>query len=110
MNCRQRTSYGWAAAAVTYRISVRPSGTGWATSFYKVQLGLMPNNYKHMSSVGAGAVEIRVQDEDGIARLMYVAKFDDFVHVLHVFTKKTQTTPQSDIEIAKKRYGEAKSG
>ena len=41
----------------------------------RVQMGLMPNNYKPISAVGPGAYEIRVQDADGIARLMYVAKF-----------------------------------
>ena len=41
----------------------------------RVQLGLMPNNFKPKPTVGAGTYEIRVSDEDGIARLMYVAKF-----------------------------------
>jgi len=47
---------------------------------------------------------------DGIARLMYVAKFHDTVCVLHVFTKKSQKTTKTDIDIAKKRYREAKDG
>jgi phage-related protein len=76
----------------------------------RVQLGLRPNNYRPMSTVGPGTVEIRVADAANIARLMYVAKFRNTVHVLHVFTKKSQTTPQSDIKIAKQRYKEAKGG
>ena len=76
----------------------------------RVQMGLMPNNYKSISTVGPGTYEIRVQDADGIARLMYVAKFHDTVCVLHVFTKKSQRTPKSDIDLAKKRYREAKNG
>jgi phage-related protein len=76
----------------------------------RVQMGLMPNNYKAMSTVGPGAYEIRVQDADGIARLMYVAKFHDTICVLHVFTKKSRRTPKTDIDIAKKRYREAKDG
>jgi phage-related protein len=76
----------------------------------RVQMGLMPNNYKPMSAVGPGAYEIRVQDAAGIARLMYVAKFHDTVCVLHVFTKKSQRTPKTDIDIAKKRYREARDG
>jgi phage-related protein len=36
---------------------------------FRVQIGLMPNNYKPMSTVGPGAYEIRVKDADGIARL-----------------------------------------
>lgn len=70
----------------------------------------MPNNFKPMPTVGAGAYEIRVSDEDGIARLMYVAKFRNTVYVLHVFEKKTQRTPKPDIDKAKKRYKEAKNG
>src|SRR2546423_10957902 len=31
----------------------------------RVQVGLMPNNYKPMRTVGHGAYEIRVQDADG---------------------------------------------
>jgi|ERR1700756_1222058 len=76
----------------------------------RVQMGLMPNNYKPMSAVGPGAYEIRVQDADGIARLMYVAKFHDTIYVLHVFTKKSRRTPKTDIDLAKKRYREARDG
>lgn len=76
----------------------------------RVQMGLMPNNYKPMSAVGSGVYEVRVQDAEGIARLMYVAKFHDAIYVLHVFTKKSQKTPQSDIALARKRYREAKHG
>jgi phage-related protein len=73
-------------------------------------MGLMLNNYKAMSAVGPGAYEIRVQDADGIARLMYVASFHDTICVLHVFTKKSRRTPKTDIDIAKRRYREAKDG
>jgi phage-related protein len=41
---------------------------------------------------------------------MYVAKFHDTICVLHVFTKKSQKTTKTDIDIAKKRYGEARDG
>ena len=76
----------------------------------RVQLGLLPNNYKPMPNVGAGTYEIRVSDPDGIARLIYVAKFRKTVYILHVFEKKTQRTPQHDIEKAQRRYKEAKDG
>lgn len=76
----------------------------------RVQLGLMPNNYKPIIAVGPGAYEIRVQDTDGIARLMYAAKFHDTICVLHVFSKKSQRTPKTDIDLARKRYREARDG
>jgi phage-related protein len=50
------------------------------------------------------------QDADGIARLMYVAKFHDTIYVLHVFMKKSKSTPKTDIDLAKKRYREARDG
>jgi phage-related protein len=60
--------------------------------------------------LGTTRDEIRVQDSDGIARLMYVAKFHDTICVLHVFTKKSQKPTKTDIDIAKKRYREARDG
>ena len=57
-----------------------------------------------MSSVGAGAGEIRIKDEAGIYRVIYVAKFEDAVYVLHAFEKKTQKTRKADIALAKARY------
>jgi phage-related protein len=76
----------------------------------RVQMGLMPNNYKSLGIVGPGAYEIRVRDTGGIARLIYVAKLHDTVYVLHVFTKMSQRTPKTDIDLAKKRYREARDG
>ena len=57
-----------------------------------------------MSTVGAGAGEIRIKDEAGIYRVIYVAKFEDAVYVLHAFEKKTQKTRKTDIALAKARY------
>ncbi|UMV02012.1 type II toxin-antitoxin system RelE/ParE family toxin [Shigella flexneri] len=50
--------------------------------------------------------EIRTRDADGIYRVMYIAKFEEAVYVLHCFQKKTQTTSQSDVDLAKRRYKE----
>ena len=69
-----------------------------------VQSGLQPSDWKPMSSVGAGAGEIRIKDEAGIYRVIYVAKFEDVVHVLHAFEKKTRKTRKADIALAKARY------
>ena len=77
---------------------------------FRLQMGLMPNNYKPINTVGPGAYEVRVRDADGIARLMYVAKFHDTICVLHVITKKSMRTPKTDIDLAKRRYREARDG
>jgi phage-related protein len=69
----------------------------------RVQNGLMPTDWKPMLQVGPGAYEVWVHVL-GEWRVIYVAKFDDAVHVLHVFQKKTQRTHQTDIELAKRRY------
>jgi phage-related protein len=70
----------------------------------KVQNGEEPDNWKPMPTIGSGACEIRVRDEAGAFRLMYVAKFPEAVYVLHAFQKKTQQTAQKDLELARARY------
>lgn len=59
-----------------------------------------------MSSVGQGVQEIRIRDEAGAFRVVYVAKFADVVYVLHCFQKKTQKTGKTDLELASRRYRE----
>ena len=70
----------------------------------RVQFGGEPKNFKPMPTVGSGAHEIRVRDESGVYRAIYVAKFETAVYVLHAFRKKTQRTAKMDIELAKARY------
>lgn len=70
----------------------------------RVQFGGEPKNFKPMPVVGAGAYEIRVRDESGAYRAIYVAKFDTAVYVLHAFQKKTQQTAKFNVELAKARY------
>jgi phage-related protein len=57
-----------------------------------------------MSSIGTGVREIRIREESGSYRVIYAAKLEDAVYVLHCFGKKTQTTRKSDVELASKRY------
>jgi phage-related protein len=70
----------------------------------RVQFGAVPANFKPMQAVGAGAYEIRVRDESGAYRAIYVAKFEAAVYVLHAFQKKTKQTAKMDINLAKTRY------
>ena len=70
---------------------------------YNVQIGVNPSDWKPMPSIGSGVREIRIH-ERGEYRVVYIAKFEEAVYVLHAFQKKTQKTRQSDIEIAKARY------
>jgi len=70
----------------------------------KVQAGLDPADWKPFDDVGAGTREIRIRDANGIYRVMYVAKFEESIYVLHCFRKKTQATSKQDKAIAKARY------
>jgi phage-related protein len=70
----------------------------------KVQAGLDPDDWKPFSQVGAGVREIRIREESGAFRVMYVAKFDEAIYVLHCFQKKTQATRKLDKEVTEARY------
>lgn len=72
----------------------------------KVQRGLNPDDWKPMSSIGVGVREIRIREDNGAFRVMYVTKFKDSICELHCFQKKTQKTSSSDINLALKRYKE----
>ena len=69
----------------------------------RVQRGQEPSDWKPMKNIGTGVKEIRVKDEEGIFRVIYLVKYLDLVHVLHAFQKKTQQTSKSDLDLAKKR-------
>ncbi|MEL0584019.1 MAG: type II toxin-antitoxin system RelE/ParE family toxin [Candidatus Thiodiazotropha sp. (ex. Lucinoma kazani)] len=71
----------------------------------RVQHGLDPMEWKPMTSIGQGVREIRIQQE-GQWRVIYIAKFDEAIYVLHAFRKKTQKTPKPDIETAKRALRE----
>ena len=70
----------------------------------RVQQGLQPDDFKPMPSVGSAVAEIRLWAEAGTFRVIYVAKFENAVYVLHCFKKKTQKTSKKDIDLAAKRY------
>ncbi len=70
----------------------------------KIQAGLEPEGWKSFGEVGAGTREIRIREADGAFRVMYVAKFEEAVYVLHCFQKKTRATSQQDKRIAETRY------
>jgi phage-related protein len=59
-----------------------------------------------MPVLGTGAAELRIRDADGIYRAFYVVKVADAVIVFHAFAKKTQKTPDREIELGKKRLKE----
>jgi phage-related protein/predicted XRE-type DNA-binding protein len=76
----------------------------------QIQHGLEPDDWKLMNTVGRGVREIRICDAAGAFRVLYVAKFDDAVYVLHCFQKKTQKTSKADLNLAAQRYRDLLKG
>ncbi len=63
-----------------------------------------------MPSVGTGVSELRIKCEDGNYRVFYYTASARGVLVFHAFVKKTQQTPQVEIDLAKKRLRELLDG
>jgi phage-related protein len=72
---------------------------------YRIQQGLEPLDWKPLSTVGSGVREVRVHTIVE-HRVVYVAKFEEAVYVLHAFAKRTRKTNQSDLDLARRRYAE----
>jgi len=70
----------------------------------RVQVGKDPKDWKPMPSVGIGVNEIRVRDDSGAFRVIYLAKFTEAVYVLHAFQKKARKTAKADIDLARRRF------
>jgi len=68
-----------------------------------LQRGEVPTDFRPMSSIGAGAMEIRINIGDAY-RIFYVAKFEEGIYVLHAFQKKTKRTSKKDIQLGQQRY------
>ncbi len=71
----------------------------------RVQQGLMPDDWKPMTTVGAGVYEIRIHTEVE-HRVFYVAKYEEAVYVIHAFEKRTRQTREVEIALARKRLAE----
>ena len=71
----------------------------------RVQQGLMPDDWKPMTTVGAGVYEIRIHTALE-HRVFYVTKYHDAVYVIHAFEKRTRETRAADIALARKRLAD----
>ena len=63
---------------------------------------LMP----HSRPLGDGLFELRPRGREGTGRAFYCFVIGRRVVVLHVFVKKTQATPKSELAIARRRMKE----
>ena len=65
----------------------------------------MPDDWKPMTTVGAGVYEIRIHTQLE-HRVFYVAKHEDAVYVIHAFEKRTAQTREADLVLARKRLAD----
>jgi phage-related protein len=69
-------------------------------------VGLPHVREPHVKHIRGPIWEIRLKGKAGIARALYVTARTQRVVVLRVFVKKTQRTPNSEIELALQRARE----
>jgi len=69
---------------------------------YRLQEGFDPKDWKPLHGMGPGVREIRIHAENEY-RIIYVAQLEEALYILHSFVKKTQKTPQRDLELARER-------
>jgi phage-related protein len=62
----------------------------------------------HTRAMGKGLFEIRLDGQEGIARVFYCTLVGKEIVMLHSFVKKTQKTPKRELVIAFKRLKEVK--
>lgn len=71
----------------------------------RLQAGLLPADWKPISSVGPGVQELRIHTATE-HRIIYIARFSEGVYVLHAFEKRTRRTPDADLTLARRRLSE----
>jgi phage-related protein len=82
-------------------------------ALYEAQCGLKPLDAKPLKGFGgANVLEIVSDYQTDTYRAVYTVRFDERVYVLHAFQKKSKkgsATPQSDIELIKRRLRQAEA-
>lgn len=102
---RSNQSLGGAHRSTTYERFPEEARQEAGFQLGRLQEGEEADDWKPMTTVGAGTIEIRIHTGTE-HRVFVVTKFADRIHVLHAFEKKSQKTPQRDIDLAKRRYGQ----
>ncbi|HKT32843.1 MAG TPA: type II toxin-antitoxin system RelE/ParE family toxin [Gammaproteobacteria bacterium] len=55
----------------------------------------------HTRALGGGLFEIRAKGREGIGRAFYCTVTGQCIVILHAFVKKTQKTPQRELDLAR---------
>jgi phage-related protein len=87
---------------VEWPIEVKKDLGSILTKLQKREKVGMPD-VRTMPSIAKGCSEIRLKDASGIFRVFYVIESEEGILVFHAFKKKTEQTPQKEIETAQKR-------
>jgi phage-related protein len=77
---------------------------------FLVQTGQHPPSAKPLRGLGSGTVELIEHFDGDSYRAVYTVRFGSAVYVLHAFKKKSKRgikTPQSDIDLLKRRLRDA---
>lgn len=85
----------------------------WQTTARIVELLIEhgPNlRLPHSRAFGGGLFELRPRGKSGIGRAFYCFLVGQRVVALHAFIKKSQQTPEQEINIARKRMKEILNG
>jgi phage-related protein len=77
-------------------------------AIYDLQLGesLSLPLSRPMSSVASGVSELRLRDRSGIYRVFCYVQSRLGILIFHAFVKKTQKTPQHELQVARRRLEE----
>ena len=63
----------------------------------------------HSRAMGRGLFELRCRGAEGIGRVFYCTMVGRQVVVLHSFIKKTQETPERELQTARQRQGKVRN-
>jgi phage-related protein len=63
---------------------------------------------RRMQSLGSGVYELKESDETSWYRVVYLAKIENVIHVLHCFKKSSRKTDRRDLKIATERLAKVR--
>jgi phage-related protein len=85
----------------------KPIREDFGVALWEMQEGKAPAlPVRPMPSIAAGVFELKDADESKWYRLVYLARIEDTIYVLHCFTKDTARTERRDLTTAERRWKE----
>lgn len=81
-------------------------------ALYIAQLGETGVRARPLHGLGAGVMEIAVDDASGTFRAVYTVSIGDSIYVIHAFQKKSKTgiaTPKSEMDLIRQRLKQLRS-